>query len=127
MKHIVQTSGLHQELTESLLERGGDPVLGALLLAKAAIASERGIELRVSDDPVMTRSSARRAQGAPSIGSEDLITLPGNLIDNALDAAAAPSERWASVSVNEQEGERVINVPDCGAGSPGGVDGQIIQ
>jgi len=56
MKLIAQTSGLHQELTESLLERVGDPVLGALLLAKAAIASERGIELRISDDTMMTRS-----------------------------------------------------------------------
>src|SRR5439155_4504641 len=100
MELIAQTSGLHQELTESLLERVGDPVLGALLLAKAAIASERGIDLRVSEDTVMTRSSAGRAQGAPSIGSEDLITLLGNLIDNALDAAASSSdERWVSVSV----------------------------
>src|SRR5690348_17440153 len=30
MKLIAQTSGLHQELTESLLDRVGDPVLGAL-------------------------------------------------------------------------------------------------
>src|SRR3989440_126369 len=127
MELIAQTSGLHQELTESLLERVGDPVLGALLLAKAAIASERGIELRVSDDTVMTRSSAGRAQGAPSIGSEDLITLLGNLIDNALDAAAASSERWVSVSVNEQDRELVINVHDSGAGIPAGVDGQIFQ
>ena len=56
MKLIAQTSGVHQELTEALLDRVGDPVLGALLLAKAAVASERGIELRVSDDTVMTRS-----------------------------------------------------------------------
>src|SRR5467141_2619796 len=86
MKLIAQTSGVHQELTEALLERVGDPVLGALLLAKAAVASERGIELRVSDDTVMTRSS---------IDSEDLITLLGNLIDNTLDAVASSTgERW---------------------------------
>src|SRR5438270_8272664 len=34
------TSGIHQELSEALLDRVGDPVLGALLLAKAATASE---------------------------------------------------------------------------------------
>jgi two-component system CitB family sensor kinase len=126
MKLIAQTSGLHQELTESLLERVGDPVLGALLLAKAAIASERGIELRVSDDTVMTRSPGR-AQGAPSLDSEDLITVLGNLIDNALDAAATSGERWVSVSVTEQEGELVIKVHDSGGGVPEGVDGQIFQ
>src|SRR5467141_740578 len=118
MKLIAQTSGLHQELTESLLERVGDPVLGALLLAKAAIASERGIELRVSDDTVMTRSS---------IDSEDLITLLGNLVDNALDAAASSNERWVSVSVTEQDDELVVKVHDSGSGIPDGVDGQIFQ
>ena len=119
MKLIAQTSGVHQELTEALLERVGDPVLGALLLAKAAVASERGIELLVSDDTVMTRSS---------IDSEDLITLLGNLIDNALDAASmSTDERWVSVSVNEQDDQLVIRIHDSGPGIPEGVDGQIFQ
>src|SRR5437588_424115 len=118
MKLIAQTSGLHQELTESLMERVGDPVLGALLLAKAAVASERGIELRVSDDTVMTRSK---------VDSEDLITLLGNLIDNALDAAASSNDRWVSVSVTEQRDELVFKVHDSGAGVPEGIDGQIFQ
>ncbi|OLC14560.1 MAG: sensor histidine kinase [Chloroflexi bacterium] len=119
MKLIAQTSGVHQELTEALLERVGDPVLGALLLAKAAVASERGIELRVSDDTVMTRSS---------IDSEDLITLLGNLIDNALDAASGSTDaRWVSVSVNEQDDQLFIRIHDSGPGIPEGVDGQIFQ
>src|SRR5438128_4466655 len=118
MKLIAQTSGVHQELTESLLERVGDPVLGALLLAKAAIASERGIELRVSDDTVMTRSA---------LDSEDLITLLGNLIDNALDAAATSDGRWVSVSVTELDEELVVKVHDSGSGIPDGVDGPIFQ
>ena len=118
MKLIAQTSGVHQELTESLLERVGDPVLGALLLAKAAIASERGVELRVSDNTVMTRSA---------LDSEDLITLLGNLIDNALDAAATSDGRWVNVSVTEQDEELVVKVHDSGSGIPDGVDGQIFQ
>lgn len=120
MKLIAQTSGLQQELTESLLDRVGDPVLGALLLAKAAIANERGIEFRVSDKTVMTRSS---------VESEDLITLLGNLIDNALDAAAATStdERWVSVSVTEEDGQVVMQVHDSGRGVPVELDGQIFQ
>ena len=119
MKLIAQTSGVHQELTEALLERVGDPVLGAMLLAKAAIASERGIELRVSDDTVMTRSA---------LESEDLITLLGNLVDNGLDAAATSSgERWVSISVTEQNGELVMRVHDSGPGVPENLDGQIYQ
>jgi len=97
----------------------GDPVLGALLLAKAATASERGVELRVGNDTVMTRSA---------LESEDLITLLGNLIDNAVDAAATSlSNRWVSVSVTERDGEVVMIVHDSGPGVPAGVDGQIFQ
>src|ERR1700694_366304 len=108
MKLIAQTSGVHQELTEALLERVGDPVLGAMLLAKAAVASAGGLEIRVSDDTVMTRSA---------LDSEDLITLLGNLIDNALDAAGSSStERWVSVSVTEHDAEIVIKVHDSGPG-----------
>ena len=119
MKLIAQTSGLHQELTESLLERVGDPVLGALLLAKAAIASERGIELRISDDTMMTRSS---------LDGEDLITVLGNLIDNALDAAASSAgDRWVSVSVSDQADDLVMKVHDSGPGVPADADGQIFQ
>ena len=119
MKLIAQASGVHQELTEALLERVGDPVLGALLLAKAALASERGIELRVADDTVMSRSA---------LDSEDLITVLGNLIDNALDAAGSSSaERWVSVSVTEQQNEVVISVHDSGPGVPVSLNGQIFQ
>src|SRR5207237_1042008 len=110
MQLITATSGVHQELTESLLERIGDPVLGALLLAKAAVASERGIELRVSNDTVL---SERLLEG------QDLITLVGNLIDNALDAAAASKPpRWVAVTVTQQESSLLIRVQDSGPGVP---------
>jgi sensor histidine kinase regulating citrate/malate metabolism len=63
-----------------------------------------------------------------SLDSEDFITLLGNLIDNAFDAAAAsPGERWVSVSVTEQEDELVMKVHDSGSGIPDGIDGQIFQ
>src|SRR6266576_606180 len=40
----TESSSVSQELTESLLERVGDPVLGALLLGKSAVAAERDIQ-----------------------------------------------------------------------------------
>ena len=119
MQLITATSGVHQELTESLLERIGDPVLGALLLAKAAVASERGIELRVSDDTVL---SERLLEG------QDLITLVGNLIDNALDAAAASKPpRWVAVTVTQQESSLLIRVQDSGPGVPDSLREKVFQ
>jgi two-component system CitB family sensor kinase len=119
MRLIAATSGIHQELSEALLDRVGDPVLGALLLAKAATASERSVELRVSDDTVLTRGS---------LDSDGLITLLGNLIDNGLDAAAAATgERWVSVAVTVQDYELVMKVHDSGAGVPPEIAEQAFQ
>jgi two-component system CitB family sensor kinase len=107
---ISEVSGVHQNLSEALLERMGDPVLGALLLAKAAAASERGVELRVSDNTVLS--------GSPLDGN-DLITLLGNLIDNALDAALeSGGERRVEVSVTTEDGALLMRVHDSGAGVP---------
>ena len=118
MQLITATSGVHQELTESLLERIGDPVLGALLLAKAAVASERGVELRVSDDTVLTEKV---------LEGGDLITLVGNLIDNALDAAAVSTgERWVAVSVTAGA-DLVVRVQDSGAGVPEALLGRVFE
>jgi sensor histidine kinase regulating citrate/malate metabolism len=57
-----------------------------------------------------------------------LISVLGNLVDNALDAAASgAAERWVSVSVTEQGDELVLKVHDSGSGIPSGMEGQIFQ
>ena len=116
---IAQTSGVHQELSESLLHRVGDPVLSALLLAKAATASERGVELRVTDEPNLSPDS---------LDAESLITLLGNLVDNALDAAlATPDQRWVEVTVTIEGSDQVFRVADSGGGVGAGSEEQIFQ
>ncbi|TMD18350.1 MAG: GHKL domain-containing protein [Chloroflexi bacterium] len=106
----TESSSVSQELTESLLERVGDPVLGALLLGKSAVAAERGIQFRLSPDSRLDGDA-----GHP----RDLITVVGNLIDNALDAAATSSNggpRWVEVSIQKADGDVVIHVHDSGPG-----------
>jgi two-component system, CitB family, sensor kinase len=106
----TESSSVSQELTESLLERVGDPVLGALLLGKSAVAAERGIQFRLTPDSRLDGDA-----GHP----RDLITVVGNLIDNALDAAAsAPNggPRWVEVSIHKADGDVVIEVHDSGPG-----------
>lgn len=71
---------LSQKLTDLVVGAVEEPVLAALLLGKAAEANERGVELEV--DP---------ASAVPEgvIPARDLVTVVGNLLDNAIDAAAA--------------------------------------
>jgi two-component system CitB family sensor kinase len=106
---ISEESSLQQELTEKLVQRVGNPVLSALLLGKLVVAEERGIELRISDDTLLTSEV-----GDP----RDLVTVVGNLIDNACDAAALQpaGERWVEVSARIDGGDMVVRVHDSGPG-----------
>jgi two-component system CitB family sensor kinase len=111
-------SSLSQELSESLLTRVGDPQLAALLLAKAALATERGIEFLLSSDSDFT---------ATAIDSRDLVTITGNLIDNAFDAVRTPEclERRVEVSVRSDARGAELQVRDSGPGIAPDIRGKI--
>lgn len=101
---------VNQELIETLLGRVGDPTLSALLLAKAVVASERGISLRISDDTLLVDEID---------DPWDLVTIIGNLIDNALDAVAAgptTNGRWVDVAVRADAEAYRVRVHDSGPG-----------
>ena len=98
---------LSQALADRLLSAVEEPVLLALLLGKAAQASERGIEFDI-DLPDRLE--------ATSVPARDLITIVGNLIDNALDAAAATPAPTVHVAVEATDATLRIAVRDSGAG-----------
>ncbi|MFF3765028.1 ATP-binding protein [Streptomyces sp. NPDC001922] len=79
---------LAQALTDQVVAAVGEPVLAALLLGKAAQANERGVELVLAPD-------SRIDDGLlpDSLAARDLVTVLGNLVDNALDAAAEGAYR----------------------------------
>jgi sensor histidine kinase regulating citrate/malate metabolism len=97
-----------QALTDRVVDAVEEPVLAALLLGKTATAHERGVRLEI--DP-------GTAVGATGIPGGDLVTIVGNLLDNALDAALAgdpPREVQFAAWV---DGDRLeIRVEDSGAG-----------
>lgn len=71
--------------------REGEPAVEALLLGKASQASELGIGWSVNIDADAPRSI---------LGAVDAVSVLGNLIDNAIDAAAAGDEpRWVRVQI----------------------------
>ncbi|MFD9222225.1 ATP-binding protein [Streptomyces sp. NPDC060064] len=96
---------LAQVLTDRVVGAVGEPVLAALLLGKAAQANERGVELVLAED-------SRIDDGVlpPSLPARDLVTILGNLIDNAVDAAseAAAGGRGAGALDGMDGQDRVI-------------------
>ena len=101
-----------QHLTDVVVGAIGEPELAALVLGKAAEAGERGVELRVDDDLEVPAGVA---------DPRDLVTIVGNLLDNAVDAACdSPAPRWVrmeagTVTVDGVE-ELEIVVADSGPG-----------
>jgi two-component system, CitB family, sensor kinase len=107
VQEINRSSLLHQELAASLVERVGDPILAALLLGKAAVASEHGVTLDVHSTELPNELE----------DVHSLVAMLGNLIDNALESASSGEGRGhVDVSLQVEAGELVITVHDSGPG-----------
>ncbi|WP_432971366.1 sensor histidine kinase [Dactylosporangium sp. CA-233914] len=97
-----------QRLTDRVVGAVREPALAALLLAKAAQAAERGVELEVAPDAEVP------VAGLPA---GDLVTIVGNLLDNAIDAAvAAPPPRRVEFAAVADGGALELRVTDSGPG-----------
>ena len=91
--------------------------MGALLLGKASQARERGIDWRVHIDPDTPRSP---------LSPVDSVAVLGNLIDNAMDAAADGNERWVEVSLTTSAaGGILLEVADSGTGIAAEIRDQV--
>ncbi|MFI6549532.1 ATP-binding protein [Streptomyces prunicolor] len=108
---------LAQTLTDQVVSAVNEPVLAALLLGKTAQSNERGVELVVSED-----SSMDDGLLPDSLSARDLVTILGNLIDNAVDAAQGSLRARVTVTAYT-EGEAgadgsalVLRVADTGSG-----------
>jgi two-component system CitB family sensor kinase len=110
------TTVAHQNLesAEDLRARIAPPVVAALLLAKLTIAAEREIDLTITPTSSMQ---------IPDRAAQDVMTIIGNLLDNAMDAVAAqPPPRTVNLDLDDTDGLRIV-VHDNGPGiSPDAVD-----
>lgn len=87
----------------------GDPYLRGLLAAKTATASEQGVELRLLDDSHLP---------GPLSEPLEVVSLLGNLLDNAIAAAARGhrSPRWVEISLLAEADALHLSVTDSGDG-----------
>ncbi|MFE0644155.1 ATP-binding protein [Streptomyces sp. NPDC058877] len=104
---------LAQALTDRVVDSVGEPVLAALLLGKAAQANERGVELVLTED-----SHLDDGRVSTALPSRDLVTIVGNLIDNAVEAAGGTPRARVTVTVAARagDGELLLRVGDSGPG-----------
>ncbi|MFP5023032.1 sensor histidine kinase [Pseudonocardia phyllosphaerae] len=91
-----------------------DPVLAALLADKAWTAAEHDVTFTVVDECTPELLPGARLPVAP----DDLVSLAGNLVDNALEAVAGRDRREVGVHVATPGDELVLEVTDSGPGVP---------
>jgi two-component system CitB family sensor kinase len=103
VEYVAEVADTHRASAEEVAERVRDPLLSALLVGKSAIAHERGVRLRIA-----------AATWLPDrvVDPRDLVTVLGNLIDNALDAASSQVE----VELRAERTTAVLRVGDDGPG-----------
>ena len=123
VEFVTGLSAARGELTDHLVEAIGEPKLAALILAKVSLAAERDVELRLLPN-------SRVGQRITAI--TQVLTVVGNLIDNAIDAAAlagapAPGRSGGEVELTlvAAESDLLIRVRDTGPGVPHELRDQI--
>ena len=124
VRFIDAVSRGRAELDEDVTGRVRDPALAALLIAKASLAAERGVDLRFAP----TASLGRVDEAL----SADLTTVVGNLVDNALDAVSSGQRLgaepgWVEVDFREDGADVVVQVRDSGPGVEPGIADQVFE
>jgi sensor histidine kinase regulating citrate/malate metabolism len=108
VRYVDAVSERRHSLDLSVNSRVRDPAVGVLLMAKASIAAERRVDLRISDDTSLDRLDTE--------DSADVATVVGNLVDNAIDAAAGSAGSWVEVGIAHDSTTVRITVRDSGPG-----------
>ncbi|GAA2351075.1 sensor histidine kinase [Streptomyces carpaticus] len=110
-RYVRGVSGAHTERAAEVISKIADPSLAALLIAKASLAAEQGAALRVT---------AGSALGPlPETLSSDLVTVVGNLVDNALDAVrGAGRDGWVEITLTETGPGPSGSGPGSGSAGP---------
>jgi sensor histidine kinase regulating citrate/malate metabolism len=103
----VSQASAAQGLADRVQGVGDEPVLAAVLLGKTGMAAERGVTLEVAPDSSV--------EGLPLQDSE-LVTVVGNLLDNAFDALADSPTRRVVVRIEADDRWLALDVEDSGPG-----------
>ncbi|MFF3761079.1 ATP-binding protein [Streptomyces sp. NPDC002185] len=109
VEFVTEVVGVHRATAEQVTEKVHDPLLAALLVGKATVAAERGVSLRLAPD---SRLPDRL------VDPRELVTVVGNLVDNAVDAAAGTPGARVEASFRAEDRTVVLRVSDSGPGVP---------
>lgn len=109
---------LAQQLTDRVVAAVGDPVVAALLLGKTSEAAERGVLLTVEGS---------LPDDLGTVQVRELVTVLGNLVDNAFDAVSGCEDRRVTVGLDQGDGVLRVSVRDSGPGLEAGARDRVLE
>ncbi|MFE7637842.1 ATP-binding protein [Kitasatospora sp. NPDC057518] len=115
---ISEQSGSHAVVAARIAEQVQDPHVAALLAGKSAVAGERGVRLALA--PAAHLPDA-------VVDARALVTVLGNLIDNAVDALTAGGGGRVEVSLAAAGPTLLLQVADSGPGVPEELREQVFE
>ena len=110
-EYIARISSEQEEETDFVAQRIKDPVLAGFWIGKLSRARELGVYLRLQPDSYM-----------PNLDNidftNDLVTLIGNLVDNAMEALQDADRKRVRLTLTRETDHLYIEVQDSGGGIP---------
>ncbi|MCR8843295.1 DcuS/MalK family sensor histidine kinase [Paenibacillus sp. SC116] len=110
-QYVSEVANRHQEDIGLIMRQVREPVIAGFLLGKMSRARELGITLQLSETSFLPESEH-------STTAHQLITIMGNLVDNAMEALSNGKGGIVRISFYEDEGMLSLKVIDNGLGIP---------
>lgn len=125
VSYIENISIIQKETVSRVMHAVDNPSFSALLIGKIARASECNVKFILKEDMVFNSDDI-------DLPSEALVTITGNLIDNALDAmntseVMSKNDRSLIFGVYTQPGQLLITVQDTGNGIPDKIKDKVFE
>lgn len=112
-EYITHITTIQQTVLHNIMKNIEDPSVAALLIGKYARASELNIRFTLKIGSKLSRSDI-------SLPSSDLVTIIGNLLDNAMDAMNVNVNlpKNLEIGIFTQPHALLVSVDDTGTGIP---------
>lgn len=123
VSYIQNISIIQRETISKVMNSIENPSFAALIVGKIARASECNVKFILSEGSCFKNSDI-------TLPSEALVTITGNLIDNALDSMnmdTSKTEKTLSLGIYTRPDELLIIVKDTGTGIPDQIKEKIFE
>lgn len=118
--YIHRIANQHQAEVTHVGRRIRNPVLAGFILSKLSLAREKQISITLDDESYLPQTNNEEI-------THELVTIIGNLVENAFDAVLKSPKQEVNVLIKYSAGYLSINISDTGPGVSPEIEKQIFE